>query len=63
MYLAEWVCTMKTSSRGLRLAARPVGEPRSSDFDLVDAPLPEAADGEFVVAVTHISVDPAMRGW
>src|SRR5205823_6330241 len=52
-----------STSRQLQLAARPVGEPRSSDFELVEEQVPEPADGEFVVAVTHISVDPAMRGW
>ena len=51
------------ASRQLQLAARPVGEPKPSDFELVEVPLPEAADGELVVEVTHISVDPAMRGW
>jgi NADPH-dependent curcumin reductase CurA len=50
-------------SRQWRLAARPVGKIRDSDFDLVEVPVPEPADGQFVVAVSHISLDPAMRGW
>jgi NADPH-dependent curcumin reductase len=50
-------------SRQWRLAARPVGEIRESDFELVEAPVPEPGDGQFIVAVTHISLDPAMRGW
>jgi NADPH-dependent curcumin reductase CurA len=54
---------MTMTSRQFRLAARPVGEPKASDFRLAQVPLPQAADGEFVVEVTHISVDPAMRGW
>jgi hypothetical protein len=49
--------------RQWRLAARPVGKIRKSDFELVEVPVPEPADGQFVVAVTHISLDPAMRGW
>ena len=52
-----------SESRQLRLAARPVGEVKASDFDIVEVPLPEPADGQFVVEVTHISLDPAMRGW
>jgi NADPH-dependent curcumin reductase len=52
-----------SSNRQCRLAARPVGNIRSSDFELVEASIPEPADGEFLVAVTHISIDPAMRGW
>jgi NADPH-dependent curcumin reductase len=50
-------------SRQWRLAARPVGKIRESDFELVEVPVPEPGDGQFVVAVTHISLDPAMRGW
>lgn len=50
-------------SRQLCLASRPVGAVKDSDFDLVEAAVPEPGDGEFVVEVTHISLDPAMRGW
>ena len=28
----------------------------------MQAPIPDPGDGEFVVEVTHISLDPAMRG-
>jgi len=28
-----------------------------------DVPIPEPADGQIVAAVTHISIDPAIRGW
>ena len=54
---------MSTTSRQFRLAARPVGEVKASDWHLVEVPEPLPADGEFAVEVTHISVDPAMRGW
>ena len=50
-------------SRQLRLASRPVGEVKAADFELVDADVPEPGDGEFTVKVTHLSLDPAMRGW
>ena len=50
-------------SRQLCLASRPVGDVKHSDFDLVEGPVPDPGDGEFVVEVTHISLDPAMRGW
>jgi NADPH-dependent curcumin reductase len=52
-----------STSRQLRLAARPHGEVKDSDFELVEEAVPEPGDGEFVVEVTHISIDPAMRGW
>jgi NADPH-dependent curcumin reductase CurA len=52
-----------STSRQFRLAERPLGEIKSSDWQLVEAAVPKASDGEFVVEVTHISLDPAMRGW
>jgi NADPH-dependent curcumin reductase CurA len=47
----------------LLLAARPVGDVKQSDFELVEAPIPEPGPGEFVAEVTDISLDPAMRSW
>jgi NADPH-dependent curcumin reductase CurA len=51
------------SSRQVQLAARPVGEVKASDFEIVEVEVPEPGDDEFVVELTHISIDPAMRGW
>jgi NADPH-dependent curcumin reductase len=45
------------------LAARPVGLPKSSDFAYGEEPVSEPADGELLVKVRYISLDPAMRGW
>lgn len=47
----------------LRLAHRPVGFAKASDWDLVTAPAGTPADGEFLVRVRQLSLDPAMRGW
>jgi len=52
-----------SESRQFRLAARPEGEIKDTDFELVTEPIPEPADNEFVLETTHISLDPAMRGW
>jgi NADPH-dependent curcumin reductase CurA len=52
-----------TINRQFRLAARPVGLPRRSDFNLIEEPVATPGDGEFVVRVQYISLDPAMRGW
>jgi NADPH-dependent curcumin reductase len=46
-----------------RLAARPTGLPRQSDWSFVEEAAPEPGDREFRVQVEHISVDPAMRSW
>jgi len=54
---------MTVVNRQFRLAARAVGLPRRSDFDLVSEPVPEPGEGQFVVRNAYISLDPAMRGW
>jgi NADPH-dependent curcumin reductase CurA len=54
---------MSTMNRQVRLAARPSGLPRATDWSLTTEPVPEPAPGQFVVAVSHLSIDPAMRGW
>ena len=46
----------------IRLAARPVGEPRPEHLELVTAEVPEPADGQVLVRNTWMSVDPYMRG-
>lgn len=47
----------------VRLAARPVGLPKRSDWQFTEEAVPEPKDGELVVQVQFISLDPAMRGW
>jgi len=47
--------------REIHLAARPVGEPRSSDFEIVEVDVPDPGPGEVLIRNTWMSVDPAMR--
>jgi len=54
---------MSPANRQVRLAARPSGLPKDSDWELHEATVPEPGSGEFVVAISHLSLDPAMRGW
>ncbi len=51
------------SNRQFRLAARPVGMPRATDWQLTEEPLAPLQDGEVRVRVLYLSLDPAMRGW
>src|SRR5512141_2007133 len=44
------------------LAKRPVGEPTDDCFELQEQPVPELAQGEVLVAVHYLSLDPYMRG-
>jgi hypothetical protein len=50
-------------NRQFRLAARPVGLPKRSDWDLTTEEVPQPADGQVLVKVLQLSLDPAMRGW
>src|SRR5215475_11277717 len=52
---------MPLTNHQVRLAARPSGLPRTTDWSLTTEEVPEPAEGQFVVAVSHLSVDPAMR--
>jgi NADPH-dependent curcumin reductase CurA len=54
---------MNTVNTQCRLAARPTGLPKATDFTIVDEPVPAAADGDFVVEIDYLSIDPAMRTW
>jgi NADPH-dependent curcumin reductase CurA len=54
---------MPPTNHQIRLAARPSGLPRPTDWSLTTEPVPDPDPGQFVVAVSHVSVDPAMRGW
>ena len=50
-------------NRQLLLAKRPVGEPTPDDFEVKEVEDPTPGDGEALVEVKQISLDPAMRGW
>jgi NADPH-dependent curcumin reductase CurA len=54
---------MTGTNRQFRLKARPAGPFEDSDFELVRTPIPVPDDGEFLVKVTHLSIDPVMRSW
>jgi NADPH-dependent curcumin reductase CurA len=51
------------NNRQYRLAARPVGLPKKSDWNFVEEPARPPADGEVLVGIKYLSLDPAMRGW
>jgi NADPH-dependent curcumin reductase CurA len=53
---------MSQTNKQVLLAARPVGIPKESDFELVEKAVPTLADGQFLVRILWLSVDPYMRG-
>ncbi len=44
------------------LASRPAGKAAESDFRFVEAPVPQPREGELLVRVDWLSLDPYMRG-
>ena len=54
---------MTDVNRQCRLAARPSGLPKPDDWELVDTPVENPGDGQFLVRVEYLSIDPAMRSW
>src|SRR5919107_318639 len=49
-------------NRQIVLAARPVGEPKDSDFSLVETPIPQPGPGRMLLRTLYLSLDPYMRG-
>src|SRR5688572_17549652 len=54
---------MPNQNRQFKLAARPVGMAKRSDFEFTTAPVPQPGANEVLVRVMYVSLDPAMRGW
>src|ERR1700727_3657473 len=54
---------MPETNHRFTLAARPVGVPKRSDWNYAAEPIPEPADGQLLVKILYLSLDPAMRGW
>ena len=46
-----------------RLAARPVGNLKESDFQWAEEPVPKLKDGQILMRNLYLSLDPANRGW
>jgi NADPH-dependent curcumin reductase CurA len=51
------------TNRQVRLKSRPSGIPQAEHFEVVEAALPDLAQGQVLVRNIYLSVDPAMRGW
>ncbi|MXG91227.1 NADP-dependent oxidoreductase [Nocardioides flavescens] len=54
--------SQRPQSTQIRLAARPQGEPKDSDFETTTQEVPELAEGEVLLRTVYLSLDPYMRG-
>ena len=50
------------SNLQVKLRRRPVGAATAQDFELAEAPVPEPGEGDVLVRVIWLSLDPYMRG-
>ena len=55
--------SVATNHRVIKMASHPAGALEDDDFELVDEPVPEPADGEALVRTLYLSLDPAIRVW
>jgi len=53
---------MSETAQRIVLAARPVGDPKPSDFRLEEFPVPQPATGQLLLKTMWLSLDPYMRG-
>src|ERR1700720_440577 len=54
---------MSKLNHKFELAARPVGMPKRTDWAYKEEPVREPGEGELLIKILYISLDPAMRGW
>src|SRR5215813_15554146 len=52
----------ETKARQIVLAARPEGRPKPSDFRLKETAIPTPSEGQILLRVQYLSLDPYMRG-
>ena len=49
-------------NRAWTMASRPVGEPTTENFAIVESPIPSPKHGEVLIRTLYLSLDPYMRG-
>src|SRR5690242_1111686 len=54
---------MDAVNHQFQLASRPVGLPKRSDWLYTEQPVAQPGEGEVLIRIRYISLDPAMRGW
>ena len=49
-------------NRQILLKSRPEGAPSLGNFELMEGPMPEPGEGEVLMRIVYLSLDPYMRG-
>jgi NADPH-dependent curcumin reductase len=62
-YQISEIDTFLVKNTQILLANRPDGMVKDSDFNIVDSDVPPLNDGQVLIKIHYISLDPAIRGW
>ena len=54
---------MTTMNKQWRLKTRPIGEPSADTWEYTESEIPSITEGQLLIKIEYISIDPAMRGW
>ena len=49
-------------NRQILLKSRPEGTPSLGNFELIEGPMPEPGEGQVLMRIVYLSLDPYMRG-
>lgn len=60
--MMEAIPMSSRANQRIRLASRPTGSPTPADFLVETAEIPEPADGQVLLEILYLSLDPYMRG-
>ncbi|GGC16783.1 NADP-dependent oxidoreductase [Novosphingobium marinum] len=50
-------------NRQVTLKSHVSGVPKEENFEMIETPIPEPGEGEFVIRNLYFSLEPAIRGW
>ncbi|WP_312364095.1 NADP-dependent oxidoreductase [Ensifer sp.] len=53
---------MPSGNTQVRLASRPMGKPTPENFEITQTSLPEPGEGQLLLKILYLSLDPYMRG-
>ncbi len=54
---------MTNMNKQVKLISRPVGLPKLTDWEISSSEIPSINDGQVLIKIIYLSIDPAMRGW
>ena len=62
-YQISEIDTLLVKNTQILLANRPNGMVKDSDFEILNSEIPPLQEGQILIKIQYISLDPAIRGW